>query len=104
MTGMLSIVSLANLKSLRLAASAAKPMGTPCPSHNTLRLAPCLARSVGLGPVFFPAQRGFGHRTVHGLPRPVDSLQFVELHQSPGPQLQKRPGLCPFLEPPLGRG
>jgi hypothetical protein len=63
--------------SWRLAPSTAIPTGMPLASVNTLRLTPDLPRSVGLGPVFFPAQGGFGHGPVHAQPTPVQALQFI---------------------------
>src|SRR5439155_19045974 len=58
--GMLAMVSAMSLWSFRFAPSIVSPTGTPAPSVRRLRLVPSLARSVGFGPVFFPAQRGFG--------------------------------------------
>ncbi len=84
-TGIPSIVSRSSLKSLTLAPATAKPIGTPAPSVNRLRLVPRLARSVGFGPVFSPAQRGLGHRSVGAQPAPIDALQFVVFHQSQAP-------------------
>jgi len=55
-----------------LAAVIAKATGTPPPSVRTCRLVLVFARSVGLGPVFSPAQRGFVQRTV-GRPRSQQS-------------------------------
>ena len=70
----------------------------PCASVNRLRLTPPLPRSVGLGPVFFPAQRRFVQRTVEGHPVEIEAYQvFV-------PELGEDPGLHPFLKPGVGRG
>jgi hypothetical protein len=55
--GMASSVSRISLWSLRLAPSMVAPRGTPRPSVSTERFTPRLPRSVGLGPVFPPAQR-----------------------------------------------
>src|SRR5450756_2094783 len=100
---MLSMVWRTSLISLRLAPATAKPIGTPCPSVNRLRLTPALPRSVGLGPVFFPAQRGFGHGPVHTQPIPVDPLQVIELCDACLPQVQKDIRLHPFLKTIMSR-
>src|SRR5215211_4588635 len=88
-TGALSTVSRAILKSGRLAPSTARPTGTPLPSARMLRLVPFLPRSVGLGPVFFPPERGLGHAPVHAQPRPVDASQGVVLQEPALPQHQE---------------
>src|SRR5436305_7480896 len=101
---MLSMVGRSSFISWRLAPSMARPMGTPCPSVSKLRLTPALARSVGLGPVFFPAQRRFGHRPVHAQPGPVDPFDLIVRHQPGRPELLEDPGLDPLLEAVMGRG
>src|SRR6266487_1601070 len=45
-------------------------IGTPCPKVRRLRFTPLLPRSVGLGPVFSPAQRGLGHRPIQSRASP----------------------------------
>src|SRR5512146_1282450 len=102
-TTMLSIVARTSFMSWRLAPSAVRPIGTPCPSVNKLRLTPDLARSVGLGPLFFPAQRGFGHRPVHTYPFPINPLQLVEALDPCLPQLQEHTGFLPLLKPVVRR-
>src|SRR6476619_8567905 len=99
---MLSSVSRASLKSLRFAPSATRPSGTPCPSVSRLRFAPLLARSVGLGPVFPPTQRGLGHRPVQSLPRPLDPLQGVVFFQAQLPEFLENAGFGPLLEAAMG--
>src|SRR3954454_1809197 len=99
---MLASVSCTNWKSTRLAPATATPRGTPRPSTRMLRFVPRLLRSVGLGPVFFPTERGFGHRPVHRLVRPLDVLQLVVLLQSQRPELLKHAGLGPLLEAAMG--
>src|SRR5512135_2535872 len=89
--------------SLRLAPATAKPMGTPCPSVSRLRLTPSLPRSVGLGPVFFPAQRRFGHRPVHAQPVPLNAFQFVKAFDTALPELQKHTGCHPLLKAVMRR-
>ena len=84
--------------SWRLAPSTARPTGMPPASVNRLRLTPLLPRSVGLGPVFPPAQRGFGQGPVHAQPTPVQTLQIVIAFQPGPPQLQEHPGGGPFLK------
>ena len=69
-----------------------------------LRLTPSLPRSVGLGPVFFPAQRGLGLGPVSAQPAPVDPFQLVVLRQTGFPELPEHPSLHPFLEPVMGGG
>src|ERR1035437_4403182 len=103
LTGMLSKVASTILQSCRLAPSMPKPMGTPDASVSRLRLAPSLARSVGLGPLFFPAKRGFGHRAIHRLPRPTDAIQFVIFLQAQRPEPLEHPGGRPLLEPQVRR-
>src|SRR5262245_9382337 len=101
---MLSIVARTNFISWRLAPSTTKPIGTPCPSVNRLRLTPDLARSVGLGPVFFPPERRFGHRPIHAQPVPIDAAEFVEAFDTRLPEPHKHIGLDPFLEAIVGGG
>ena len=76
----------------------------PWASVNRLRLTPPLPRSVGLGPVFSPAQGRFGHGAVHTQPTPVQPLQFVIAFQSHPPQLQEHPSGNPFLKAQVGGG
>src|SRR5436190_24187193 len=91
-TGMLARVASTSFMSLRLAPAAASPIGTPRPSVKSERLAPLLPRSVGLGPVLFPPERGFRHRPVHRLPLPVDPDLQVVLDQARPPELAEHPG------------
>src|SRR5512135_3888717 len=98
-----SIGTLANVRqtshlSWVLAPEIATPSGTPRPSVSSDRLVPLLARSVGLGPVFPPAQRGLGHRPVQALPLPLDALQFVVLVQGDAPEVSQDPPGGPLLE------
>ena len=76
----------------------------PSASVNRLRLTPFLPRSVGLGPVFPPAQGRFGHGAVHAQPTPVQSLQFVIAFKSHPPQFQEHSGGNPFLKAQVGGG
>src|SRR6185312_11590534 len=103
-TGMLSMVSRAILKSLRLAPSTATPTGTPDASAMTLRLVPLLARSVGLGPVFFPPERRLGDGSVHGHPVPVDADELVIVQEAPAPEFLEDARLGPLHEPAVRRG
>ena len=64
---------------------------------------PVLARSVGLGPVFFPGQGRLGHRPVHRLPAPLDPVLLVVLHEPLLPKPPEDPSLRPALERPVGR-
>src|SRR5580693_8421701 len=78
---MASSVGPNRFMSCTLAASTATASGTPRASTRRLRLAPHLARSVGLGPVLFSPQRRLGHCPIHREETPVDAHQFiVRLH------------------------
>jgi hypothetical protein len=77
-------------------------MGTPSASVNKLRLTPFLARSVGFGPHFFPAQRGLGHGPIHRLPCPIDPFQLVILQQASFPKPPENARLDPLLEAIMG--
>src|SRR5207302_9588385 len=102
--GMLANVSRTIFMSLRLAPSIARPMGMPCASTNRLRLTPCLARSVGFLPVFFPPERCLGHAPIPAQPRPVDALPFILGHQATFPHPLKTTRLHPLLKTVMGRG
>src|SRR5215212_306089 len=101
---MLSMASRSSLKSLRFDPSTNKPIGTPPPSLNRLRLVPCLPLSVGFLPTFSPPERGFRHRPVHREPRPIDPVKRVVFGQSYLPELQEHAGFAPLLEAPVRRG
>src|SRR5579859_2297055 len=101
--GMLSIVSRTILKSLRLAPSTARPIGTPLASVSKLRFVPSFARSVGFGPVFFPTERRLRHRAVHRHPFPINPFQFVVFPKSLSPELEKYARFGPFNESPMRR-
>jgi len=90
--------------SLRLAPSTAKPIGIPLASTNWLRLTPCLARSVGFLPVFFPPERRLRHAAVHAQPGPVDPFHLVVAQQACLPHLCEDAGFDPFLEAIMRRG
>src|SRR5215469_16527546 len=92
-TGMLSNVSSTIFRSGRLAPSTASPIGMPWPSTSRLRLVPCLARSVGFLPVFFPPEGRLGHAPVHAQPLPVDAFAVVVGHQADLPHLLEDAGL-----------
>src|ERR687886_2322448 len=100
----LSMVARTSFMSCRLAPSTATPIGTPCPSVSRLRLTPCLPRSVGFGPVFFPPKRCLRHRSVHTQPVPVNALQLVKLFHSCKPEFLEDPRLDPLLEAVVGGG
>src|SRR5947207_2095589 len=100
---MLSIVDRTRFISWRLAPSISRPIGTPCPSVSKLRFTPLLPRSVGLEPVFFPAQRRFGHRPVHREPLPVNSMEFIKLLNSGLPEFEEDARLHPLLKAIRGR-
>src|SRR6476620_41326 len=93
-----------SLWSLRLAPSITAPRGTPRPSVSNERLTPCLPRSVGLRPVFFPTQRRLAHRSVQRQPCPIDALQRVIGQQSRAPERGEYARPDPFLKAPMRRG
>src|SRR5215210_6658589 len=101
---MASRVGRISLWSLRLAPSIAAPRGTPRPSVSSERFTPRLPRSVGLGPVFPPAERGLAHRPVQRQPRPIDAAKGVVGQQPLAPERREHPSAGPFLEPPVRRG
>jgi hypothetical protein len=76
----------------------------PLASTSRLRLTPCLARSVGFFPVFFPPEGCLGHAPVHRQPGPVDAFQVVVGHQTRLPQGLENAGFDPFLEAVVGGG
>ncbi len=53
---------------------------------------------MGLGPVFFPAQRSFHHGPVHTQPLPVDPFSLIKLRQSCLPEFEEDSRLHPFLK------
>jgi len=76
--------------------------GMPCASVSRLRLTSPLPRSVGLGPVFFLAQRGFCHGAIQCQPRPVNPVQCLQGYQSQAPEVLEYACLRSFLKPPVG--
>src|ERR671932_2684695 len=94
----LSMVARTSFMSCRLAPSTATPIGTPCPAVSRLRFTPCLPRSVGFGPVFFPPERCLRQRSIHAQPGPINPVQFIELLHPGEPQLLKDARLDPFLK------
>src|SRR5437868_14630623 len=97
-TGILSRVGSTSFMSGRLAPATTPPIGMPWPSVSRLRLVPALARSVGLGPVFFPAQGRFGHHAVQGLPLPFNADPLVKFQQPSPPEILEEARGAPFLE------
>src|SRR5438105_14896731 len=95
-------VSANSLKSFLFAPATAKPTGTPLASTSNERLVPLLARSVGLGPVFFPRQGRLAHRPIHRKPTPVDAVEAVVLGQTGLPEAQKEAVFDPGRQ--SGRG
>src|SRR4051812_15049775 len=95
---MLSSVASVSFTSWRLAPSTARPTGMPWASTSRLRLAPCLPRSVGFLPVFFPPEGRLGHAPVHAQPLPVDAPQAVVFQQPRLPQGQEDAVPDPLLE------
>src|SRR5690349_6631033 len=101
---MLRRVSTNSLKSFLFAPATAKPTGTPLDSTSNERLVPCLLRSTGLGPVFFPRQGRLGHRPIHRKPTPIHAVKGVVLRQARLPEAQKKAVLHPRLEAVVRRG
>src|SRR5690349_421441 len=102
-TGLLSRVSTNILKSFLFAPATHKPTGTPLASTSSERLVPLLARSTGLGPVFFPRQGRLAHRPIHRKPTPVDAVKGVVLRQPGLPETPKKAVLGPGLKAVVGR-
>jgi len=102
-SGILSRVAATSFISLRLAPSMASPTGIPLASTSRLRLAPFLARSVGLAPVFFPSQGGLGHRSIHGAPFPVQTSFLIILQKRCLPELLEDSRFGPLLKARMRR-
>ena len=75
----------------------------PRASVKRLRLTPPLPRSVGLGPVFFPAQRRSVQRAVEGHPGKIESNQVLVVQQGLVTEAGKNPVLHPLLKASVGR-
>jgi hypothetical protein len=75
----------------------------PDASVSRLRLVPFLARSVGLGPVFFSPERRLRYRSVHRQPVPVEAHELVVDEQPTTPEIFEDPGFGPFQESAVGR-
>ncbi len=75
----------------------------PDASVSRLRLVPFLARSVGLGPLFFSPEGRFGHRSVHRQPTPVKAHELVVDEQPATPELLEDPRFGPLHEAAVGR-
>jgi hypothetical protein len=58
---------------------------------------------VGLGPVFFPAQWSFGHRSVQTHPLPVNTREFLKLLESGLPEFEEDSRSYPLLKAIMGR-
>ena len=50
----------------------------------------------------FPPKRGFGHRAIHGQPRPIIAFSGLVFNQAIGPQRQEDPRQRPFLGAAMG--
>ena len=74
----------------------------PRASVSKLRLTPPLPRSVGLGPVFFPAQRRFVQRAVEGHPIKIQPNQVLVILQRHVPEVGKHARLYPLLKAGVG--
>lgn len=92
-----------SLKSFLFAPSITHPRGSPLPSVKRLRFMPCLARSVGLGPLFFPPKRRFTHRSIHRTEAPINASQLVVAFETLLPELPEYSCFPPFLKPAVGR-
>src|SRR5437879_12040201 len=87
-----------------LAAVIANPIGTPPPSVRTWRLVPDFARSVGFGPVFFPAQWGFVQGGIGRFPGPLQALGGIIVLNDEVPLRRPHAAFAQGLEAPLHRG
>lgn len=56
-----------------------------------------------IGPGFFPTQRCFRHGSIHREPVPLDPVQFIKLHDSCLPELEKNTCFHPHLKAIVGR-
>ena len=74
-------------------------MGTPPPSVSTRRFVPGFARSVGIGPLFFPSKRRLRHHSIPGTETPVNAFEFVVPFQALLPELFEYSSAIPFLRP-----
>src|SRR3981081_3299993 len=96
-------VDATNFMSCRLAGAPSIASGRPPASVSRLRLTPPLPRSVGLGPVFFPAQWGLGQGAIEGQPIPVNALEFVVFQQAKAPKGSKHTRIDPVPKAPVRR-
>src|SRR5262245_30738315 len=103
LTGVLRSVCSTSLQSCRFAPSTARPIGIPLASVSTIRLVQSFVRSVGLGPVFFPAKRRLRRRTVHRYPAPVEAFEFVVTKKPAFPELEEHVGIDPLAKTAIGR-
>lgn len=95
-------VSSRILKSFLFALSMTHERGTPRASVSRLLFTPCFARSVGLGPLFFPRKRCFRHCSVHREKTPIDPFHLVISHEASSPEFPEHPGFDPLLKSPVG--
>src|SRR4051812_48813725 len=97
------MVSFSNFCSTMLAPAITTPRGPPLPSVSKLFLVPCLPRSVGFLPVFFPPEPGLAQHRVGRLPLPVHPAELVALLDQHGPDLLEDAAPDPSLEPVVDR-
>src|SRR5207245_10219101 len=86
-----------------LAAVIPNPIGTPPPLVRTWRLVPDFARSVGFGPVFFPALWGFVQGGIGRLPGPLQALGGIIVLHDEVPHRRPHAAFDPGLEAPMHR-
>ena len=79
----------------------ASARGTPLPSVRRERFVPDLPRSVGLGPVFSPAERRLDQRSIEALPAPVDALQLIVFSECFLPEPKEHAPLRPIVKVPM---
>lgn len=103
-TGILKIVSTISLWSFRFAPSTVIPRGIPAPSVSRLRFVPSLARSVGLGPVFFPPEGRLGHCPIHREPAPINTFVFIVVQEPLTPDFVEYTCFQPLTEPSVRGG
>lgn len=78
--------------------------GRSRPSVSMLRLKASLLRSVGLGPIFSSAQRGFRHSPIERQPNPVNLIERFARQQAIVPEAVEPASVVPLAKPPMRQG
>lgn len=98
-TTMESMVASRSLQSCRFAPSSTAAKGPPSASTKILFFVPSFPRSVGLGPIFSPAEPGLVGASVGGLPCPIKAAEFVAFGNKLFPDALEKTLFHPLLEP-----